>query len=171
MILIALDLSTRTGIAIGETSGGPLCHTEVLGKPGESHGHRFSQALHMTKRLIEQHGPDVIAIEAPIVTGAKGGQERAQLALGLRACVMGICHIRGVRFVEYPVQTIRKHFIGQGNLKRTEAKAAVMKRCRQLGWHVDSTDEADAAAVWDLARAKLRYSATLPPGLFDARAR
>lgn len=168
MILLAMDLATRTGLAIGDTSGGPLCHTETLGKPGEGHGHRFSQCLHMTRRLIEQHKPAVIAIEAPIVTGAKGGAERAQLAMGLRACVMGICHIRGVRFLEYPVQTIRKHFIGQGNLKRDEAKRAVMNRCRQLGWHVDNDNESDAAAVFDLARAKLRYSATLPPGLFDA---
>ena len=171
MKIIAFDMGTATGVAIGDSGGAPLCHTERLGKPGEPHGARFAQALRMTSRLIKQHQPELVALEMPIVTGVKGSQNRAFLSMGLRGCIMGMCHARGIRFTEYPVQSIRKHFIGQGNMKRREAKRATLNRCKLLGWHAATEDEADAAAVWDDARMHFTRTFTPPPtGLFEERA-
>ena len=168
MKIMAFDLATVTGVAIGDSHSIPLCHTERLGQVGAPHGARLSEALYMTSRLIKQHQPDAIAIEAPVIAGVKGGQDRALLAIGLRSAVVMMAHMRGVRCVEYSVASIRKHFIGVGRLKRTEAKRRTMQRCKLLGWHVANDNEADAAAVWEFARLKLTNTFTPPPaGLFE----
>lgn len=169
MRILALDLANNTGVAFGDCNGTPEMHTEVMGPPGASHGQRFTQCLRTTLRLIETLKPQAVVIEAPIVSGVKGGQERSQLAMGYRASVFTAAFIRGVTPYEYPVQTIRKHFIGEGNLSREAAKARVMARCRMLGWTVETDDQSDAAAVFDYARAKLaRIQTAAPFGLFDA---
>ena len=168
MKIMAFDLATVTGVAIGDSRALPLCHTERLGQVGAPHGARLSEALYMTSRLIKQHAPDVVAIEAPVIAGVKGGQERALLAIGLRSAVVMMAHMRGVRCVEYSVQSVRKHFIGVGRLKRAEAKRRTLERCQLLGWHVANDNEADAAAVWEFARLKLTRTFTPPPaGLFE----
>ena len=64
------------------------------------------------------------------------------------------------------MQSIRKHFIGRGDLKRDAAKARTMERCQRLGWQIANDNEADACAVWDFARAKLVGRSTIG-GLFD----
>lgn len=169
MKLVALDLATTTGVAIGEAHDRPFCHTERLGPPGASHGQRFTQMIRVTKRLIVQHHPDVIVIEQPIASGVKGGQERVQLAMGYRAAVAAMCFLNEVRFAEFTVQSIRKHFIGNGRMSGKQAKAAVMARCKQLGWHAENDNESDAGALWSFARSKLapRYQLKDMGGLFD----
>lgn len=167
-MILAFDLATNTGVAVGRAGDKPALSTEVMGLSGEPHGTRFAQCMRMTKRLILQHSPDLIAVEEAIVSGAVGDANRAKMALGLRGAVFAIAHIHHIRCVEYPVQTIRKHFIGRGNLASEPAKVAVMSRCRLLGWRFSNDNESDAAAVWDLASARSRRSASLTPnGLFD----
>lgn len=168
MKIIGLDLATATGVAIGDAHAKPLCHTERLGQQGKHHGQRFLQAQMMVARLIKQHQPDLIALESAIVSGVKGAETRAQMAFGLRACIMSVAFKSNIPVVEYPVQTIRKHFVGRGNLKRAEAKAATIARCTMLGWHVTNDNEADAAAVWEYARTVNKRVSTLPPNsLFE----
>lgn len=170
MKLIAFDLATYTGVAIGLVDGDPLCHTERLGETKASHAARFEQAFRMTRRLIDQHTPDTIVIELPIASGVKGAAQRVQLAMGFRACVAAMANMKRIRFAEYPVQSIRRHFIGQGNLKRDAAKGATIRRCQMIGWHVANDNEADAAALWSYARSKLapKYQLKDVGGLFDA---
>lgn len=168
MKIIAFDLARKTGCAIGDASASPICHTEVLGEVGSRHGIKFAQVLYMTKRLILEHKPDFVVIEKPIATGVAGSENRVQLAMGYRACVMASAHLYQVKFHHYDVQDIRRHFIGRGDLRRDPAKAAVMRRCKQLGWNVSNDDEADACAVWDYARSRLANKSTMPQGgLFD----
>lgn len=123
----------------------------------------------MTRRLIEQHRPNLVVIEAPIVTGVVGSADRVSLAMGLRASVLAVCHMRGIKATEYAVASIRKHFIGSGRVKRAEAKRATIEQCRRRGWHVSNDNEADACAVWDFTRAKLGVETPPPNGLFDIR--
>lgn len=168
MRLLAFDLATSTGVAIGDARDAPLCHTERLGEAGRAHGARFSQAFHMASRLIKQHQPDLVAYEEPIASGVTGAQERVQLAMGLRACLLAVCHMRGVRAAGYHVSSVRKHFIGRGDFKRNDAKARTIARCRDFGWHVANDNEADACAVWEYARAMERLETTMPAnGLFN----
>lgn len=166
--ILAFDLATATGVAFGQPGQVPTCFSERLGGAGADQAIRFAQALHMTQRLIKGYAPDVIALEAPLAAGGGGAQSRAELAMGIRGCVIGMARHLRVPTVQFAVPTIRKHFVGHGRLKRTEAKRATIKRCSQLGWSVANDNEADAAALWDLTCAKLRASATeTPGGLFD----
>ena len=151
MNIIALDLASKCGVAIGRPGNTPICFTEVLGETGMHHGARFAQAIRMMNRLIKQYEPGLIVLEAPIGVHGGGSKRRPEVLMGLRGNVMGIAHMHHVPFEQHEVATIRKHFIGHGRLKRAEAKAATIKRCKQLGWKVNNDDEADAAALWDLA--------------------
>jgi Holliday junction resolvasome RuvABC endonuclease subunit len=162
--VLAFDLATKCGVAFGDVTGSPRFLTEVLGNASEGHPARFSQTLHLTQILIKRHKPTVIALEKALAAGPVGGQERVQIAMGMRACVMGVARMRNVRVSEYPIATVRKHFIGHGGLPGKEAKAAVMARCRALGWDVEDDNQGDACAVWDYARMKLFKIATPPTG-------
>ena len=168
MFLIAFDLATNTGIALGDTSATPTALSEILGEAGTHHGARFAQALRMTTNLILEHKPDAIVIEEPIAGGVKGDENRLKVLMGLRACIYAAGHLRKVKVFEYPVQTVRKHFIGRGNLTSALAKAETIARCGRLGWKVTDHNQADAMAVWDYARSRLTRMSTLPPnGLFE----
>lgn len=167
-MLIAFDLATNTGIALGDVSGKPIGLSENLGDMGVHHGARFSQALRMATNLIVEHKPRWIAIEEPIAGGVKGDENRLKVLMGLRACIYGVAHMRKVPVYEYAVPTVRKHFIGQGNLTSAKAKDAVQRRCERLGWRAANHNEADAMAVWDYARSRLaRVASPTPNGLFD----
>jgi Holliday junction resolvasome RuvABC endonuclease subunit len=94
-------------------------------------------------------------LEKAIVAGPKGSQTRAQMALGFRGCIMGVCRLHGVPFHEIPVQTARKYFIGRGDYPGEVAKKMSLEQCKRLGWAAKNLDEADAAAVWACAREEL----------------
>lgn len=162
--IVALDLATRTGIAIGEPGQKPVCMTHVLGDQGGQHGDRFAAAMRLTRRLIEDHRPVELALERPI-QGGGGTRHRPELLMGLRACVLGVAKLMDVPTSDHDVRSIRLHFIGHGGLKRVAAKAAVIARCRHLGYVTHGEDEADAAALWDYAcslRSRAHGIATTP---------
>lgn len=165
-VIIGLDLATTTGVAVGRAGEVPMCETKFLGEAGKSQAARFSQMLRLTKSLIEEHRPDLIAIEKPISAGPVGKEARVQMAFGLRGNVLAMANIMGVRCKEYAVQDVRQHFIGERNLPRAVAKEHVMARCGLIGWSVDNDNEGDAAAVWEYARAREYGLALMPEGLF-----
>lgn len=163
-VIVAFDLATQTGVAIGRPSETPRLFTEKLGSP---QGKRFAQAMIMARRILREVQPDLVVVEAPIV-GAGGKQTNPESSMGIRACVLGMCYIENVPVKQLAVQTVRKHFVGHGGLKRADAKLATLRRCKQLGWAPKNDDEADAAALWDLACATEAQISTHPSGgLFD----
>lgn len=166
-MLLALDLATETGIAFGVAGGKPTGRTERLGEPGAPHGQRFAAAMRLATNLILEINPDYLVIEEPIAGGVKGSADRSKVLMGLRGAVFGIAHVRRTRVLEFSVASCRKHFIGHAGLPSAKAKAMTVDRCNRLGWNPANHNEADAMAVWDLARASLLGLATLPPGLFD----
>lgn len=167
MKIVALDLATNTGVAVGDAGGTPKAFHERLGEAGSSHAARFSQMLRFTDLLIQRHKPDLLAIEQPIAAGVMGGEERVQLAMGWRAIVFTVAYRRGVRCVEYPVSSIRAHFIG-GAVPKGAGKRLTLERCARLGWAAADDNEADALALWDFTRMKHGAPSTPPAfGLFD----
>lgn len=168
MKIVALDLATTTGIAIGDTAGKPVGQTEQLGDVGGLHGRRFAYAMRLTSDLIRDHKPDLVVIEEPIANGPVGDRNRLMMAMGLRGVVFAACSVRKVRVAEYSVNTVRKHFIGNGFIRSEPAKKATFERCVRLGWKPANFDEADAMAVWDLARSHYaKVTTPTPNGLFD----
>ena len=68
--------------------------------------------------------------------------------MGLRAVLAAAAKVKGIRYRRSRVQTVRKTFIGHGNLKGAEAKRRCFEMCKLLGWSPNNRDESDAAAVW-----------------------
>lgn len=180
MIILAFDLASVTGVAVGQPGGKPIAWSVDLGK-ARSEDFRFSQALVLTHKLIEQHKPDLIAIEAPV-----GGPKTSHFLVGLVACVRGCAFNRRVKIESFNIASIRKHFCGghvtsaaYGHLDpkkrkgaaRAAGKALVMQKCRLLGWDAEDDNAADACALWDAAcsqQSRSHQVATVG-GLFGGR--
>lgn len=172
MKIIALDIATQTGIAVGSSGRDPKAWSVDLGK-GRSEAARFSECLKLTHGLIETHKPDLIVVEAFI-----GGKHASAYLIGLVACVRGCAFNRSVKVEMVFPATVRKHFIGKAmtskdfpGMKQAKAKLAIKEvvadRCRLLNWDVPDLDAADAAATWDWACATFapRYQAKTVGGL------
>lgn len=146
-MIIGLDVATTTGIAVGDPGSKPLCWSECFGKTA-SHDIRFSEALKLTKRLIDKYQPRAIFLEAPIL---KRRDKKANLVLlfGLQASIRAWAQIKGVPCKGIEIPTMDKHFIGMSGMKSKDRKDAIAARCRQLGWTCPDQDSADAAAIWD----------------------
>lgn len=160
MKVLALDIATQTGIAIGDVGGAPKCYSVDLGKK-DSHDVRFSRLLRMVDRLIREEKPDYIAVEAPI-----GGPQASAFLIGLVAIVRAVSAARGVPCEDLHIGSVRKHFLGKVPTTRGMAakdkraavaaiKGLIVARCRSLGWNVPDHDSADAAACFDFACSSL----------------
>lgn len=155
-IVAGLDLATKTGIAVGPLGGRPELWTLDLKSKGEAkfHATRLMQIQGLAHRLITEHGVAHIAIEKPFVA-AHNNWETTLLTIGLTANVLSWAERKGIPVDIYPPQTVAKHFIGSGRMKRAEKKAAILAECRARGWEPGDDNQADAAAVWDLACTRL----------------
>lgn len=171
MIIVALDIASVTGCAVGSPGRAPKAWSVDLGK-GRSEDARFSKALVLTHDLIERYRPDLIAVEAAI-----GGKFASAFLIGVVACVRGVAANRGVPVRSFTSASVRRHFLGRALAKRdfptlkpaaaTKAiKGEVIARCRLLGWDVPDADSADAAALWDFACATAGHQTAPSGGLF-----
>lgn len=158
-ILLALDLGTTAGIAIGRSDDAPRCWSVSFGSDSDQHGKVFAGLHKWLCDAIEDWHPDGVAFEGtlplPAYRNVGTSEAAVRVAFGMRAIVEGTCHAAGVRYAALPVSSIRKHFIGMASAGSREAtKLAVVRRARALGYigaksHDD--DAADAAACWDYA--------------------
>lgn len=172
LIVVALDIASVTGVAVGSPGRSPKAWSVELGKVRGSEDARFSKALVLTHELIERHRPDLIAVEAAI-----GGKFASAFLIGVVACVRGVAANRGVPVRSYTSGSVRKHFLGRALAKRdfpslkpaaaTRAiKGEVIARCRLLGWEVADDNAADACALWDFACATAGFQTAPSGGLF-----
>lgn len=169
MKVLALDLATVTGCAVGEPNGVPVAWSVDLGTK-KSEDDRYAAALRLTHDLITKHSPSHIAVEAPV-----GGPKTSHYLVGLFACVRGCARARGVPLEHYSIASIRKHFVGKNltvkdypGLKSGQAKRAikdtVIARCRQIGLDPEDDNCADAFALLDYALAQHRLHQSIPAG-------
>lgn len=93
---------------------------------------------------------DMIVYEAPVMVRTNNPYSiRKVSALGGMVELFG--HDNQITVHEANVGQVRRHFLGKGMTPRksSEAKAAVMARCRMLGWQCKTDHEADAVAILD----------------------
>lgn len=168
MMVLAMDIATRTGVCVGDHTSTPRAWSEDLGK-GRSEDGRFSKALVLTNDLIKTYQPELIVVEAAI-----GGKTASAFLIGLLACVRGCAFNRGVPVEQVSPATVRKHFVGKAlttrdfpGLSHAKAKQAikqvVVNRCRLIGWDVPDHDSGDAAACWDFGCAKWAHGYQAAP--------
>lgn len=148
MKVVAFDTATRTGVAYGSAGDKPRAFSVDLSVQEERGKapwpRRFSRLIRLTGKMIDDHWPELIVVEA-FVGGPKANTDLA----GLVACVLGEADRRGIRVASYYPATVRKHFIGMGTADKI--KSQVMARCHMLGWPSDDPDACDALALWDYA--------------------
>ena len=97
--------------------------------------------------LLRLHRPRLIAYEAPLAPGvAEGSLARVRLWT-LGALVVYTAARWQIPAIPSNVQTVRKHFVGQGRPK--DPKVVVMDACRRRGWSPGTHNQADALAVLD----------------------
>lgn len=157
-MLLAIDASTTaSGYAFGAPSDGapkggvwrlPGASDEVLditlGRIGES-------VSELCRMIRCQH----VAIEAPLFLGEGSNAHTIGALMQLTGAIRCVAKRAGCTIKLYGSSSVRRTFIGKGNLKSKEAKAAVMARCDQLGWNYNNShDQADAIATWAHAMTK-----------------
>ena len=157
--LIALDIALRVGFAHdGPKAGVPItgvydCRaTSGTAKDGFTLGATFESFRRWLIAKIDEVKPWEIAFEAPlhIVGRTMTSQQTVRVLFGLAAMAEAVAYELDIPIAEGNIATIKKHFAGSAKAD----KAAMVARCRQLGWDVGATadhNRADAAALWSMA--------------------
>jgi crossover junction endodeoxyribonuclease RuvC len=147
LILLALDLSSHTGWACGDTATGePEFGTFDLPKTGTDVG-RFAQAFDAWLRTtLEIKQPHRVVFETPILPRLTQIATVRKLT-GLAWHTEFVCRQIGVSCAEADIQSIKKFFTGNGRAD----KAAMIRAARRYGWRVSDDNQADACALWAYA--------------------
>jgi crossover junction endodeoxyribonuclease RuvC len=150
-MILALDIATRMGWALGEPGDVPVSGTVRFGSDDASLWARYHHALRWAiDRFV--HGQQKITklvIEDQLNPQAFSSKEGAELLYGLPAIIGACAYDRRIYEIErHKVADVRGFFINRRGLKTDDAKVAVMRRCRKLGWPVIDHNAADACALW-----------------------
>jgi len=150
--VLALDLASVTGWAYGPPGANPQCGHLRFGKPGTSRAaiyRTFRQWLDDTWGKRDEI-PDMIVYESPAVPSLMSGKtniDTTRMLMGLSEHLEEWAYGK-TELSEATVSQVRCHFLGS-NMKAKIAKPLTLERCLDYGWMCETTDEADAAALWD----------------------
>ena len=166
--ILALDLATRTGFAVGPVGEIPRSGCVVLKEKGQEPDFAYSNLIWFLNDLLMKERPAVIVKEAPLALHALragvGSQASVELTYGLHAITRGMGKRFGIEVRDAHDASVRKHFIGRGKMdSREETKRAVVQRCHLLGYmpkDCNDDNRGDALATWDWA------AATIPNKLY-----
>jgi hypothetical protein len=174
MLILALDIATRTGYAIGPAGEKPRTGAVRLRKPDEPLTVGSNNIGYFLKDLCVLDKPDLIAYEAPLDPVAKfemgqnQGHHQNSASIVLPWRVVGVidwfADLYGIRAVTSNRQAVLRHYTGRARWgSRKEVKKQVILRAQLLG-HIpkDCRDDdiADACAIHDYASA--RYARVQP---------
>lgn len=154
--ILGIDAATHLGFGFGRPGEKPLSGSFRCAGKDASRAAVFAGAGHWLTRLILEHRPDAIFIEAPVATSHFKGATNARttaILFGMPAVLEFCGFIQGVyELHRVEVKDVRKHFIGR-NAKGEIAKPLVSRKCMALGWvsrdeKDTSFDRTDGLAVW-----------------------
>ena len=165
MQILALDLATRSGFALGEAGQRPTSFSERLRAPDDEPERAFKRLGIKLRDILSTTAVDLVAVEAPMQMGGmveadeksergfrfKSNPQTILILQGLYAVVFGICGPYGIRCVKGNVQKVRKHLLGAA--RPTDPKAAVINRLHQIGYldrdcRDDNRADAVALHIW-----------------------
>jgi len=158
--IAALDIATSTGFACARLGEPPRAGSVRFGIVSRDPPDQvFAAAIDWAMEFFAREAPDLLILEAMLPPDAMPNktsrQVRDRLA-GLHGIMLGCARRAGVgEIATVTVGDIRRHFIGDGKLKRNAAKREVIRRCLQLGWPADDDNAADALAIWSYGCALL----------------
>lgn len=160
--VLALDIASSTGVCYDDPArpNAPCFKTWDLRVPGpEGYGTKFAELARRLNGLLASLGqscPTVLAFEEPLNVkrrSKKMSNYTTRLLIGLASVAELTARQHGMQCFEVPVSTGKAHF--GGRTTDSDPKAAVLARCRQLGWPVKNSDEADSGALWSFTKARL----------------
>ena len=173
-MILALDLATTSGWAIGNPGEQPQSGTIRFGQSQPTHGQIAAEAIAWFIETLTELKPTQIVFEQPLPPNFTGGHttlNTAIVTMGLPFLMQGIAYKLGLFNVEaVRVSDIRTFFIG-GNMKSAEAKKLTFERCVKLGFNPHDDNESDALALWcyQCARVKPELAHKLTPLFGGAR--
>lgn len=151
--ILSLDIATNMGWCRGEPVGKPVYGSIRLAKTGASDAEVAASAIKWMAEQLKIFKPRMIVYEAAIPPRRKDGQTNfstSKRLLGLPFLIEGVAYLSGVYNVKTGhVMSARKVFLGKG--KPENPKAAVLARCRELGYSPPDDDAADAICLWHYA--------------------
>ena len=169
--ILAFDLAENVGFAFWRPGANRVYSGSFrLPETGSDVGWYLTVFEKKAKELLTFHTPDLCVFEAPWV-GPKTHQDTARKLLCLAGFTEFLCRKAGADYREAHNQSVKKHFLGRGNLPSKQAKRLCVEKCRELGWSPSNHDEADALAVlsyaFHLRKIEVPWSVG---GLFQAEA-
>jgi len=143
-IILALDLGTTTGFAMGRTGGKVnVSHSKNFKATRfQSADRRFINFRNYLEELLEKAvlGIDVIYFEE---VRKHIGVDAAHCYGGFKAALTMFCEDNNIPYEGVAVGTIKKHITGKGNAN----KEKVIKAVQDLGHNPKDDNEADAIAL------------------------
>lgn len=174
MIILALDLASTSGWAVGEPGGTPAHGSVRFASAGACHEAIFANALKWASDKTAFYEPSLIVWEAPMPTSFRRGNSNVNtttLLYGLPAVIGAVAYLRGVFDIrKATTRDVRLHFIGE-NPKGHIGKKLVMRQCAAMGWDVTDDNEADALATWHYMCSLIEPKLALRPTPLFGRAR
>lgn len=141
--MLALDLSTRTGWALGRDQEAPRHGVWELSPHDNSLGARFSALAASLEDALAVMAPDLVVMEAPLPPQAQTAMYTARLQFGLAAVSEMICSERSVSIEEARADEVRSLVMGRAR----PGKEAIVAWCRTQGWSPAEDNDADALAL------------------------
>lgn len=148
-LILALDLSTKTGWALGRPFERPMHGVWELGKMSNL-GRVFSCLAAKLEDAIAVHQPDACIFEAPLPQQKRDTQQIARLLIGLAAVAEMIAFEREIPIAEQFPGEVRKLVLGTAAVDKTY----IVNWCRGQGWNPADDNDSDALVL-------LRYQHTL----------
>lgn len=151
--ILALDIATITGWAIGPINAtAPLNGSHRIAAPGADIAYTLVKFERWLLDFLTVKTPSLVVFEAPVPRSAAHGFQTARKLLGLIAVCELVCFRSGIQCREAAIQTVRKHFCGNGRAD----KEAVQAMCAARGWAFADDNAADALALWSYSAETLK---------------
>lgn len=165
--ILAIDLAGKAGVCDWKVGEKPTFYTIQIGAEDEegfdAWRRKSVRAMRWIASRLQVNDIDDVVIEAPRQGG--WGDTNANTTAStfiLLGAILGPVGLRSVTCSPGKVQTVRKHFIGHGNLRKEVAKPRVRQTCEAIGWSVKNYDESDAGALAHWRAAKLGLNHLIP---------
>lgn len=174
MRIMALDIATTTGVAIGEAGAIPDSFSVRLKRPSDEVRVAPFNLLSFLRDRWTLERPDLLVIEHFLNPVAQKSADAVILQLMCFGVAVAMAQSYQVRIEVPHASTVRKHFLGRANFgERGETKRQVLLRAKALKYiPADCKDDnrADACALFDFA--SFTYARVQPKALvmFGAQA-
>lgn len=140
-MLLALDIGTTTGFAIGKPGAVTTGTWSFKPHRHEGGGMRY---LRFLRQITEIH--DLLSVDEVVYEEVRRhlGTDAAHVYGGLLGQLTAFCEERAIPYRGVPVGTIKSFATGKGNA----SKEAMIAAAKSWGYEPADDNEADAIALW-----------------------